>query len=192
MYTCGPAEPCGLDGIGPIATWYEGTLSYIAAGGCGSNLLFNSIKPFINNDGSVPHYNDTIGSTAGIWAENWESLDGTSWLYFVTKNTSPFDVLPSELEIDCVNGIDWISKQESLLVLRPNPCKDYLHVCFDGWPDALGTYTIVNNLGQVLLKGNFEGVTPEFRICVAHLKPGLYLAYFTSMIGVYAEQFVKE
>ena len=30
LYTRGPGEPYGFDGIGPFATWSEGTLSYIA------------------------------------------------------------------------------------------------------------------------------------------------------------------
>ena len=29
LYTKGPGEPSGFDGIGPVATWYEGTLSHI-------------------------------------------------------------------------------------------------------------------------------------------------------------------
>jgi hypothetical protein len=33
LFTRGPGEPYGFDGIGPIAVWYEGTLSYINAGG---------------------------------------------------------------------------------------------------------------------------------------------------------------
>jgi hypothetical protein len=28
----------------------------------------------------------------GIWAVDWHSLDGTSWLYFVTAGKSPFDI----------------------------------------------------------------------------------------------------
>ena len=71
LYTNGPGEPFGLDGIVPLAVWYEGTLSYIAAGGPGSRQLFENILPFINSDGTVPHYNDNIGSMAGIWAVDW-------------------------------------------------------------------------------------------------------------------------
>jgi hypothetical protein len=90
LYTRGPGEPYGFDGIGPVATWYEGTLSYIAAAGPGSNMLFTGIIPFINPDGTVPAYNDNLGSMAGIWAVDWSSLDATSWLYFAAAGKSPF------------------------------------------------------------------------------------------------------
>jgi hypothetical protein len=81
-----------LDGIVPLSVWYEGTLSYIAAGGPGSISLFEEIRPRIHPDGMVSHYNESLGGIGGIWAEDWHSLDGTSWLYFVTAGRSPFDL----------------------------------------------------------------------------------------------------
>jgi hypothetical protein len=36
LHTKGPGNPHGYDGIGPVATWYEGTLNYICAHGPGS------------------------------------------------------------------------------------------------------------------------------------------------------------
>jgi hypothetical protein len=91
LYTRGPGEPPGLDGVGPVATWYEGTLSYISAGGPRSNSLFNGIADYINSDGTVPAYNDNLGAMAGIWAVDWSSLDATSWLYYAAARKSPFD-----------------------------------------------------------------------------------------------------
>ena len=90
LYTRGPGEPWGFDGVGPIATWYEGTLSYIAAAGPGSNTLFSGVKNHINADGSMPAYNDSLGAMAGIWAVDWSSLDATSWLYFAAAQKVPF------------------------------------------------------------------------------------------------------
>jgi hypothetical protein len=106
LYTRGPGEPYGFDGIGPIATWYEGTCSYIAAAGPGSNSLFAGLISHINPDGTVPAYNENLGSMAGIWAVDWSSLDATSWLYYAAAQKVPFgysgadpdmfSVLPSE------------------------------------------------------------------------------------------------
>lgn len=90
LYTRGPGEPYGFDGVGPVATWYEGTLSYIASAGPGSNDLFAGIKEHINPDGSVPAYNENLGAMAGIWAVDWPSLDATSWLYFAAARRTPF------------------------------------------------------------------------------------------------------
>jgi hypothetical protein len=90
LYTRGGGGNWGFDGIGPVAMWYEGTLSYIAAGGPGSNSLFSGIVPRINADGTVPAYNENLGSVAGIWAVNWSSLDATSWLYYAAAQKVPF------------------------------------------------------------------------------------------------------
>ena len=90
LYTTGSGGIKGFDGIGPISAWYEGTLSYIAAGGPGSNTLFAGIKEHIRADGTVAYYDENLGSMAGIWAVDWSSLDATSWLYFTAAGKSPF------------------------------------------------------------------------------------------------------
>lgn len=90
LFTRGPGAPYGLDGIGPVATWFEGTLSYICAGGPGSDSLFYNLIKYRYPDGTVPHYNDSV-TAAGVWAVPWSSLDGTSWLYFAASKKSPFD-----------------------------------------------------------------------------------------------------
>jgi hypothetical protein len=92
LYTNGNGEMHGMDGIVPLSVWYEGTLSYIAVGGPGSISLFEEIRTRIHPDGMVSHYNENLGGMGGIWAVDWHSLDGTSWLYFVTSGKSPFDV----------------------------------------------------------------------------------------------------
>lgn len=93
LYTKGNGEMQGMDGIVPLSIWYEGTLSYIAAGGPGSISLFEEIRTRIHPDGMVSHYNENLGGMGGIWAVDWHSLDGTSWLYFVTSGRSPFDIV---------------------------------------------------------------------------------------------------
>ncbi|MFA5972923.1 MAG: hypothetical protein WC780_11270 [Lentimicrobiaceae bacterium] len=93
LYTHGNGEMVGMDGIVPLAVWIEGTLSYIADGGPGSILLFEEVQKQIKPDGMVPHYNENLGGMGGIWAVDWHSLDGTSWLYFTSAGKSPFDVL---------------------------------------------------------------------------------------------------
>ena len=92
LYTHGNGELHGMDGIVPLAIWYEGTLSYIADGGPGSNALFEELQTHIHTDGMVSHYNENLGGIGGIWAVDWHSLDGTSWLYYVTSGKSPFDI----------------------------------------------------------------------------------------------------
>jgi len=93
LYTHGNGEMVGMDGIVPLAVWIEGTLSYIANGGPGSISLFEEVRKQIGPDGMVPHYNENLGGLGGIWAVDWHSLDGTSWLYFTSAGISPFDVI---------------------------------------------------------------------------------------------------
>jgi hypothetical protein len=93
LYTHGNGATFGMDGIVPLAIWNEGTLSYIAAGGPGSISLFEEMQKQIHADGTVSHYNENLGVIGGIWAVDWHSLDGTSWLYFTAKGISPFDIL---------------------------------------------------------------------------------------------------
>ena len=92
LFTKGAGEPFGLDGVGPLATWFEGTLTYICTGGPGSQYLMKNLTDHINKDGTVPHYNDTLGIIAGNWIQDWSSVDGTAWLYYAVTNTSPFHI----------------------------------------------------------------------------------------------------
>jgi len=92
LYTHGNGELYGMDGIVPLAVWFEGTLSYIAVGGPGSISLFEEIRKHIHPDGMVSHYNENLDVIGGIWAVDWHSLDGTSWLYFTAAGKSPFDL----------------------------------------------------------------------------------------------------
>jgi|GEM_PF-1271883 len=103
LYTRGPGTPYGFDGIGPVATWFEGTLSYTMAGGAGSSELFNNMLLYKNSDGSVPHYNDNISNFNLIWAADWPSLDGTSWLYYNSAGFSPFHVFSTDTITENVN-----------------------------------------------------------------------------------------
>ena len=133
LYTRGPGEPAGMDGVGPVATWYEGTMSYISAKGPGSNRLFDGMKGYINSDGTVPAYNDDLGSMGGIWAVTWSSLDATSWLYYAAAQRSPFDTLESAYHLSSSEsnlnrlkpgkGIDIYTYKNKLYLLRERESK---------------------------------------------------------------------
>lgn len=192
MYTCGPGEPFGLDGIGPIAVWYEGTLSYITAGGCGSNILFDNIRPFINDDGSVPHYNDDIGSTAGIWAEKWSSIDGTSWLYFVAAQQSPFEAFIPEQYPNCIDNVEYFSDKPYNIQLFPNPCRDYIEFTFDNFETSEVSVSIVNSTGQICIEKNFVQRQDIYTMNVESLLSGIYFIMIESLDTVHVTKFSKE
>ncbi|UCH15008.1 MAG: T9SS type A sorting domain-containing protein [Bacteroidales bacterium] len=117
LFTKGPGEPPGLDGVGPVATWYEGTLSYISARGPGSNYLFSELADFINSDGTVPAYNDSLGAMAGVWAVNWSSLDATSWLYYAAAGKSPFDTTESVYALPTfMHKVHSVSQDDNIVI----------------------------------------------------------------------------
>jgi hypothetical protein len=121
LYTNGPGKPQGFDGIGPVATWIEGTLSYISAGGPGSDVVFDSLASYIGPGYAVSHYNDNVScDIGGIWAVKWISLDGTSWLWYASSKTSPFKVSPdSSLKFP----VKITENEESGFLLYPNPAR---------------------------------------------------------------------
>jgi hypothetical protein len=173
LFTRGPGLPYGLDGIGPVATWFEGTLTYICAGGPGSRFLFNNIRPYINSDGSVPHYNDDIGGAGGIWAVKWSSLDGTSWLYFAASESSPFKILTTE--VNCSNALNEVlSNKNDLLVVYPSPGSGTLHIAFPETTFEQTQFYIKDSEGRTFKCDSRIQTGSEIELDVSGLAPGVY------------------
>jgi hypothetical protein len=160
LYTRGNGESFGMDGIVPLAIWNEGTLSYIANGGPGSISLFDELVKFIHPDGMISHYNENLGSMGGIWAVDWHSLDGTSWLYFVSAGKSPFDpvegipygISSNPVSDDQRNFAIYNLPDGDLLIRQLKPCYSDIYIRFilpDGrlleekkLPPASGDFTV--------------------------------------------------
>ena len=169
LYTRGPGNPAGFDGIGPVATWFEGTFSFISAGGPGSQSVFDSIADFISPGYAVPHYNDEIlCNIGGVWAEKWISLDGTSWLWFSASNISPFGVTndPTLKIFDKKKEY-----KESDLVFYPNPVNNKLFIEIPE-TGVTGIFYLYNMTGRLLLSQKVYSGKTEFD--VSNLKTGVY------------------
>jgi hypothetical protein len=180
-----------MDGIGPIAVWYEGTLSYINAGGPGSNYLFRNIIPYINPDGSVPHYNDDLGANAGIWAEKWASLDGTSWLYYTARGSSPFDPLERETACDTVSMREYGSSLSGVTV-SPNPANSFITIQF---PPALLEMTgisVRDISGRVVLKQEVLPFHQSVSLDITGLRPGIYFLDFGRDVTLFTRKLVVQ
>jgi hypothetical protein len=174
LYTRGPGEPYGFDGIGPIATWYEGTLSYIDAGGPGSNTLFRNLIPHINPDGSVPHYNDDIGANAAIWAEPWASLDGTSWLYYSTKGVSPFEPLERSAFCDTASRTQ-PGQDVANFTVFPNPATTTIHLRFQVVPAKEIRVRISDLSGRTAREYHLPASSTSAILDISGLPTGAYL-----------------
>jgi hypothetical protein len=179
LFTRGPGAPYGFDGIGPIATWYEGTLSYINAKGPGSNFLFRNIIPHINPDGSVPHYNDDIGANAGIWAVTWASLDGSSWLYFAASGTSPFHPLVKITDCDSVSS-EIPEFPVSGILIYPIPASNTLQIKFSSPPNEKVLIIIKDAAGRTVLIDQIMVIGDTISLDISKLKAGIYFMELSS------------
>jgi hypothetical protein len=170
LYTHGPGKPSGLDGIGPVATWYEGTLSYICAGGPGSQVMYDSLMQYRYSDGTIPAYNDTIGSKVDIWAVNWSSLDATSWLYFASAGKSPFikyvnALIPAKIKTE---------KNDAAISVYPLPAANNIYVSYPAKLNAIKRISLYDTEGRQLQSQYYlPGANPE-SIDVSALHNGIY------------------
>ena len=70
--------------------------------------------------------------------------------------------------------------KEINLIVYPNPVSDYLNVMVENWKSEKIYWEIVNNTGQVVIKGNFKPADSYFveQINMSELKPGMYVVRF--------------
>jgi len=174
MNTKGPGYPEGFDGIGPVATWYEGTLTYICAGGPFSQMLMDSLVKYRFTDGTIPAYNDNIGGKVDIWAVDWSSLDATLWLYFAAVHGSPFKIY---YKTDIFSGLKK-PEFESKIRIFPNPGKGIVFVENGDKNDLIKKIKVINSLGSVVLQFKPPKDQILFELDLTILKPGIYIMQF--------------
>lgn len=80
---------CGLDGMGPVSLWNEGTAQFVAAGGEGSATLAEALLAEQRPDGSMPGSPDDWTSDAFGWLSSWSGIAPTAWLHFAVEG-QPF------------------------------------------------------------------------------------------------------
>jgi hypothetical protein len=187
LYTSGPGSPVGFDGIGPVATWLEGTFSYICAGGTGSQTVFDSLMKSIEPGYGVLHYNDKVGcNIGGIWAEKWISLDGTSWLYFTASKSSPFKIVHDSSAIIPANKIEILNHSFSLF---PNPVSQILTI-------QVPQVEKGNTLMLLDISGN-EHINriiteSEIKLNVANFANGIYFVKFLNTSSILVKKIIIE
>jgi len=169
--THGPGEPEGFDGLGPIAVWYEGTLSYVCAGGPESQKIFDKLINYRFSDGTIPAYNDNLGSKADIWAVNWSSLDATAWLYFAAAKLSPFRQYNP---VSVPNGLEQIPIANNLS-LFPIPAKDKIYLNLENNDDRIRTISIYNLTGSCLIYKTMADAPNKTELDITSLNNGIYL-----------------
>ena len=171
LYTHGPGRPGGLDGIGPVATWYEGSFSYITAGGPGSGVLYDSLIKYRFSDGTVPAYNDTIGGKVDIWAVNWSSLDATSWLYFASAGKSPFVQYYHPL----LPALSDEKTELTDITVFPVPARQKIYFTVRDISDPVRSLTLYDLKGSCLIKTKPVLANDLLSLDISSCPDGLYL-----------------
>ena len=186
LHTKGPGAPIGFDGIGPIATWLEGTLTYICAGGQASQCVFDSLVNYIKPSYAVPHYNDVVTcGTGDIWAVKWISLDGTSWLYFAASKSSPF----ISSSASCNPNSIMANYYEKSFSIYPNPANDIIAI----EPAQISkgsTLTIYNVNGEKVIGQQIR--ESKTLIDIGNLAHGAYFVKLITDKTVEVKKLIKE
>jgi hypothetical protein len=185
LYTKGAGRPIGFDGIGPVATWLEGSFSYICAGGPGSQMVFDSIIQSIEPGYGVLHYNDDVSCNIGdIWAVKWLSLDGTSWLYYAASKSSPFHVDDSLI----VHPDDVIRNPNLSFSVYPNPTSNLLTIEVPFFEEE-SVISVLNISGKELIRNEIKRFKTE--IDVTNLPTGIFYVKVIDKNSTLTQKFVK-
>ncbi len=83
--TSDDGQLCGLDGMGPVSIWNEGTAQYVAAGGEDAPAFFDTLLSQQNPDGSLRGSPDNWSTDAFGWLTRWRGLAPTDWFYFTIR-----------------------------------------------------------------------------------------------------------
>ncbi len=138
----------------------------------GNTLTKNFNYKFKGNYRLPSSAGDPINHNIEHSVENFDSLVAVVWL----QNTTTKEVYQAAMST-VATGIDNI-ENASINAVYPNPATDMMNVKFSLKNSASVSYTIVNNLGQVVLSENLGTLSAgnhNERIDVSSLSSGLYM-----------------
>jgi hypothetical protein len=154
----------------------------------------------INNNDEVRHYviershnGMQFESLKHITARNNESLSSytdldpvpfNGWGYYRLRITD----LQGTVTYSNIQKV-WMGQVQTTLQLSPNPARDRLLIHI-AEPEKVTELSIVNGIGQLLLKQNRLTTTNQLNI--ASLQPGVYYVRIVGQAGITTEMFVKE
>jgi hypothetical protein len=138
---------CGLDAMGPIGVWCEGTAEYISAGGEGSQALLNTLLALQHPNGGMPSSTEERWNCFG-WLSTMTGLAPTSWFYFA-QTKSPFADLIS----------DNVNFTFNVMVPPATPAEDTVYIAgnFNFWdpgPSEPGTDGLNHDLPLSVIGDN--------------------------------------
>ena len=118
---------------------------------------------------------------------SYSDLDPTpfnGWGYYRLRITD----LSGNISYSSIQKV-WMGQTITQIQLSPNPAKDRLWISL-AEPEKITEISIVNSIGQLLLKQNRLMTTNQLNI--ATLQPGIYYVRIVGQNGISTEPFVKE
>ena len=85
---------CGLDGLGPVSIWNEGTAQYVSAGGPDAQDYLDVLASQQEADGSLAGSPDDWKTDHFGWLTTMHGIAPTAWFYFAIEG-SPFALFSS-------------------------------------------------------------------------------------------------
>jgi hypothetical protein len=106
----------------------------------------------------------------------WASLDGASWLYYVTAGTTPFEVVEKIYTNDC--GLTTSSFEQGNLLIYPNPASGKLFIAPISEVVTVRTYDIS---GKLIYTRQLNGAEQTNEVDISTLCPGLYYLVISTL-----------
>jgi hypothetical protein len=124
-------------------------------------------------------YNETTGGYADL-----DPTPFNGWNYYRLRITD----VSGNISYSSIQKV-WMGQTITQIQLSPNPAKDRLWISL-AEPEKITEISIVNSIGQLLLKQNRLMTTNQLNI--AGLQPGIYYVRIVGQNGITSEPFVKE
>jgi Secretion system C-terminal sorting domain len=133
---------------------------------------------------------NVAGQTTGILnLTNLTTSDAGNYTCLMTNECGTTTTMVLQLTVSCL-GTNTVATLEKSITLYPNPAKNILNLKLPENIDVnVNSVTIVNSLGQIVLKQKTENTTT---IDVSNLQKGMYFVSLASNYGNWNGKFVKE
>ena len=138
----------------------------------------------------LPNMTTPIDTISGLWVK--PTVTST----YVVRQELDCSPLKWDTVIVTINtnlvSVDKLRDLSSSISLFPNPTSGNLNILLSGFTSGdIRSYSIINNVGQLVMKENIELTSNSVDILTSDLSPGLYQIRCDTRFGSVTKKFVK-